>query len=166
MRQHLAKIRSIWLSVVIVLAACTVTLAPPYDAELASGLDSTNQTTLILFSALSQGASADEFSRFQGQYDAAIGQFDALRIRADARETPPLSRKAIENIQLFPEFCGMDDGCVNPTPGILETLLSTLRQMRNTHRSRGLPADKVALFKNDYEIAITQALNVEQSFNR
>ena len=44
--------------------------------------------------------------------------------------------------------------------------LDVLRKMRDRHRSAGLAADTVGLFRTDYNTAITQALTVENALKR
>ena len=154
------------LSAALFLGACAAILAPAYDAELVEGLSDANEATLTLFSGVSAGATRGNFKNHQESYDAIIGQFDALRVRANAREMPAVPVKIVSKLGLGAPECGEVADCINPTPAILETLLSGLRRMRDQHRSNGVPDDQVSLYKNGYEISITQALTVERAFQR
>lgn len=151
-----------------VLAACTVQLAPAYDPALVQGLDQTNAQTLTLFAELETGSPASQFDTYAPRYAALIGQFDALRQQAMARQIPPLARR-LASLKLVERICRTDSdptACVNTSPASLEQILSNLRRMRDTHRSAGLQPDIVALFRGGYDPAIAQALTVEAALKR
>ena len=159
-------IRAAILPLVFLLTACTVNFAPNYDADLVKGLDETNTSALTLFSAIDQGTTQRDYSKYSKDYDEIIGRFDSLLIRAKAREMPATSVGVVTRLGLSTEQCGELPNCINPTPSILQTLLSGLRRMREEHRNGGLPADKIAIYKNGYEISIIQAITVERAFER
>jgi len=153
---------------VIVLAACTIQLVPSYDQALVEGLDQANTEALTLFAAVESGSPASKFSDFEEGYAALIGKFDALRQRASNRQIPPLAAR-LSRLSIVQDYCNTDadpTGCVNASPASLERVLQVLRRMRDRHRSNGLEADVVNLFRTDYNTAIAQALTVENALKR
>jgi hypothetical protein len=147
------------------LGACAVTLAPAYDPALVAKLNTTNEKTLTLFSAVSDGSPDSAFPSFAGRYDELIGAFDAARMQAAAREVPALSQRALDVVG-GSEVCPDPATCANPTPDILAAVAANLGQMKATHAARGLQPDTVALFKNAHETSMMQALEVESAFQR
>lgn len=151
-----------------VLAACTVQLAPAYDPALVQGLDQTNVQALTLFAELEAGSPPSEFPSYAPRYAALIGQFDALRQQAMARQIPPLAKR-LSSLKLVEKLCKSDidpTACVNTTPASLAQVLGNLRRMRDTHRTAGLQPDIVTLFRGGYDPAIAQALTVENALKR
>lgn len=152
----------------LLLAACTIQLVPAYDQALVEGLDKSNTETLTLFAAVDDGSAASEFPKYEERYADVIGNFDALRQRAMARQVPPLASR-LSKIKSIGSFCnseGDPTGCVNASPGSLEQVLSLLRRMRILHKTRGLEKDEVATFRDSYAPAIAQALTVENALKR
>ncbi len=158
--------RALPVSALVCLTACTVAFSPGYDPGLVEGLDEANVAALTLFSTMSQGAPQDSYTGQRQSYDEIIGRFDALRVRAGARDTPAVAPRMVSRFGLDGEVCADPDACINPTPQILATLLTGLRRMQGQHRSGGVPADQVAIYKSGYEVSITQALAVERAFER
>ena len=153
---------------VFVLAACTVQLAPSYDPVLANGLNEAHTEALTLFAAVEEGSPASKFSDFEMRYAGLIGRFETLRQRASMRDIPPLARR-ISRLSIVQDFCNSQSdptSCVNASPSSMGRVLEVVRQMRNTHRSRGLAVDTVTLFRTDYSTAIEQALTVENALQR
>lgn len=153
---------------VFVLAACTVQLVPGYDQTLVDGLDQAHPEALALFASVENGSPASKFSDHEERYAAVIGRFEALRQRAMNREIPPLARR-ISRLSIVQNFCNSASdptGCVNASPASLGEVLSLIRRMRDTHRSSGLEADTVTLFRNGYNTAIAQAVTVENALRR
>jgi hypothetical protein len=155
------------------LAACTISLAPRYDPSLVEGLNSANQETLTLFSAVSAGSPKSSFPELSDQYDSAIGKFDALRLQATARATPPLAEKLADQLakwEVIQEVCSGETGdpnaCVNASPSAMSAIVDNLSRMREQHQNNGLATDVVAIFKNAHEISIHQALTVETALKR
>jgi hypothetical protein len=153
---------------VLVLAACTIQLAPTYDPALAEGLNQANIETLTLFAALEGGSPHSKFSDYEDRYAAVIGTFEALRQRAAGREIPPLAARLsrLGPIQRICTTATDPTACVNASPSSLGEVLSVLRQMRDTHRLRDLASDDVDNFRNAYNPAIAQALTVENALKR
>jgi hypothetical protein len=152
----------------VVLAACTVQLAPAYDQALAEGLDATNTQALTLFASLENGSPASEFGGYEQRYAELIGRFEALRQRALTRQVPPLARR-LSSLRIAQSFCNSENdptACVNASPSSLQEVLSLLRRMRDRHRSSGIEGDTVAVFRASYDVAIAQALTVENALRR
>lgn len=150
-----------------VLAACTIQLVPAYDQALVEGLDQANTEALTLFATLDEADSpASKFSDYEQRYAAVIGRFEALQQRAGRRQIPPLATR-LSRLGVVHSICGGDAAaCVNTSPASLNVAIAQLRQMRNTHRSRGLTPDLVNQFRNAYNTAIAQALTVENALKR
>jgi hypothetical protein len=152
----------------VLLTACTIQLAPGYDQALAEGLDASNKQALTLFASLESGSPASEFDSYEPRYAELIGGFDALRQRAMTRQIPPLAKR-LSSLKMVQTFCNSESdpgGCLNVTPSSLAQVLSLLRRMRDTHKSRGLESEQVELFRNGYNPAIAQALTVENALKR
>lgn len=152
----------------LLLSACTIQLAPDYDAALVDGLNANNVAALTLFAALEGGSDQDEFSEFADDYAETIGAFEALRQRAETRPIPPLASR-LDGVGFISDICNAQQDaneCVNASPAAIGTVVSTLQIMRRQHRDDGLPADIVGLFKNQYMGAIRRALFVEQALDR
>ena len=164
----LARLAVVFTMVLSVVAGgCAVKLAPSYDRSIVEGLSSANEQTLILFASVSSGVESGTFGSRETTYNGLIGKFDALRIQAAARPMPrPLFT------QIFAGGPSADtapkelDVLKAPTPGVLETVLGTLTEMRNTDRSSGLTATRVTLFKNEFSISMEQALVYEKALER
>jgi hypothetical protein len=142
-----------------IASGCAVKLAPSYDRSIVEGLSTANEQTLILFASVSSGVPSTTFANRETTYNGLIGKFDALRIQAAARPMPrPLFT------QIFAGGPSADtapkelDVLKAPTPGVLDTVLATLTEMRNTDRSSGLTSTRVMLFKNEFSISMEQAL--------
>lgn len=152
----------------ILLAACTIQLAPAYDRALAEGLDQNNTAALTLFASLEGGSPASEYGGYRERYAELIGGFEALRQRAATRPIPPLAKR-ISRLGIVRDFCNSEadpTGCVNASPASLDRVLQVLRRMRDRHRARGLEDDTIGLFRTDYSTAIGQALTVENALRR
>lgn len=152
----------------LLLAACTVQLVPGYDQSLVDGLDEANTTALTLFAAVESGSPQAEFGDYEERYAELIGKFDALRQRASARQIPPLAGR-ISRMRMVADFCNAQDNptsCLNVSPSSLEQVLLLLRRMRDSHRNSGLAADTVNNFRDGYNVAIGQALTIENALKR
>jgi hypothetical protein len=152
----------------VLLAACTIQLAPGYDQALAEGLDASNRQALTLFASLEGGSPASEYDSYEQRYAELIGGFDALRQRALTRQIPPLAKR-LSSLKIVQGFCNSESdptGCLNASPSSLAEVLSLLRRMRDTHKSRGLGSDQIELFRDSYNPAIAQALTVENALKR
>lgn len=167
--------RPAWLIVFLglMLSACQATLAPPFDQALVDDLGKADEQALALFTAVQDGSEASEFSKFAPRYETLIGKFGSLQNRADARPTPPLAKRLSDQLAKFEVLkavCGSEEGdpgsCVNSSPSALKAIVGTLSKMRAVHKMSGLKKDIVALFKQDYDISIHQALTVEMALKR
>ncbi len=127
------------------LGGCAIHLVPDYDQMLVNGLAAANEQTETLFATLSSGTSTP-FVQRQPAYDAVIGRFDAVRIEAMARPSPP--------------------GSQAPTPSILATIVAKMTRLRNEDRAGTLSPILVGLAKNSYELSLEQALTYERALQR
>jgi hypothetical protein len=133
--------------VLFVLAACTIQLAPDYDAGLVDGLNKANAQTLVLFVSLQKGVTPDSFAQYEARYDAAIGAFSALKTQAEARFVPPLGVALVQKIKaasgegsVFARICAAEADCVNPTPQLISSIADTLTEVEAVHKRKGFPA--------------------------
>lgn len=153
----------------LILTACSIQLAPRYDQKVVDAIGAANIQTLTLFAALERGSSAAEFPKFSARYDETIGAFDALRIQTDAREVPPLVgylAKAKGLGEICASLGGTMASCVNSSPTWLAQIVERLSYMRQLHRSTGLPADRVAQSKGDYEGWMLNLITIENALKR
>jgi hypothetical protein len=153
----------------LLVAACAARLAPPYDPSLVGGLAAANKDALTLFAKVANGVSPGSFPQRSDDYDEAIGAFDALRLEAAARPVPQ-SRLSARLAGRAGTGAGVEVDDIarlsNPTPEFLTQVVAILTRMRDTDRRRGLSPVFVTGFKNDYEIAIEQALVFEKALQR
>ncbi len=153
----------------LILSACSIQLAPLYDQKVVDAISAANVQTLTLFASLERGSSAAEFPKFSTRYDQSIGAFDALRIQTDAREVPPLVghlSKAKGLSDLCTSLGGTIASCVNSSPLWLGQIVERLTYMRQLHRTKGLPADRVAQSKTHYEGWMLNLITVENALKR
>jgi hypothetical protein len=152
-------VAALLLSLMIVLVAgCHAQLAPAYDSSIVDGLTRANEQTMTLFASVSSGTTvASPFTDREKTYNELIGEFDALRLQAEARPAPQP-----------PTFgaSGASTAAKAPTAGILTTIIDGLTQMRKRDESGPMPVDVVAIFKQDYELSIKQAFTYEKALQR
>ncbi|MEM8695555.1 MAG: hypothetical protein AAGE05_05985 [Pseudomonadota bacterium] len=151
----------------VMLAGCTVQLVPAYDSVVVEKLDTLNEDTFVLLSALENGSSAEEFEDYEPRYNELIGRFDALRVRTETRHVPTLANRlpVISGLEL----CRTDDNptaCLNTSPAALRDVASQLRTLRDRHRANGLESGNVALARGAIEIGLEQATTVENALER
>jgi hypothetical protein len=162
-------VQRLWvLLCAILLSACSVQLAPGYDAALTEGLSEANGEALTLFAALEEGSPASEFANYQERYAELIGGFDGLRQRAEARPVPPMAQRLARH-RIVQGFCNSRDdpaACLNSSPASLSEIVSLLRQLRTRHRTNGVSPAAVTQIRNGYDVAIHQALTVESALQR
>lgn len=171
--QPSAPVALILAVLVVILAGCTMQLAPDYDQALYKNLTDLNTKTETLFAGLSKGASAGTFATYKTTYDQIIGGFAAARLTAATRPVPTISQQIFAS-RAFKAACGDDaTECVNPTPASLDLIVTLLTAMRDTHQSRGLTAEEVGAaggstmgFKGQYEIDISPVLVFEAALQR
>ncbi|MCP5074028.1 MAG: hypothetical protein GY947_12150 [Rhodobacteraceae bacterium] len=160
-------LRSLCLPVFLLLAACSISLTPDYDPALHDGLNDANKAALTLFSALSGGSSAQQFSKHEAAYNDVIGTFGALLARAKTRPEPVLSGRLTSKFNKFPLLDGIcakvedDQSCTTVTPRAISEIVETLSKIRDRHKSRGVSALVLEVLVGDYELSMEQALTVE-----
>jgi hypothetical protein len=147
------------------LVGCMAHLAPDYDQAIVDGLTKANEQAMTLFASVSSGTTlASPFSAREAAYNSTIGKFDALRLEVLARPVPqpPSSRASPTNGAAL----GAAGPPRAPSANSLTTIVKSLTQMRNRDKSGPMPADVVALFKNNYELSFSQALTYEEALKR
>lgn len=158
------------ISALLLVAGCSIALAPTGDAEIVAGINTANEQTLVLFASVANGSSVSEFAPIAGQYDQIIGKFDALRIRAASRDVPTTALTLGAKLGLLSSLQAIcpdsPTDCINASPSSLKTIVDILGEMRTQHERSGLPSDIVAIFKLTYETSVQQALTVEMALVR
>ena len=155
------------LACLLLMAACTVRLAPDFDRGILDGLIKANEQTLVLFAAVSSGVKSNTFRDRVATYNGLVGRFDAARVQVLSRPAPqPMISQLLgigpsldprsEEIETFEA----------PTDKILETIVDTLKEMRDTDERRGLTPSVVKGFKRSYRTSIDQALTYEMALER
>ena len=152
---------------ILLLAGCTVQLAPSYDTTIVDGLTSANEQAMTLFASVSSGTEGSPFSDREKTYNELIGKFGALRVQALARPTPqPL---ILDYLGLAPSAATAsepDNRLKAPTADILATIIDKLTRMRDKDKTGSLTKELVELFENSYELSITQAIAYEKALQR
>jgi hypothetical protein len=180
MRFSVLATKSAILALALALGACTVQLAPAYDASVVTALNTANTQTQTLFASISAGVTPATFSTREQQYDAVIGQFAAIESQLQARPTPaPPSTFFFDSKTLPPNDTKLIQTLTSaPSIADVSTLVDTLTTMRDTDRKMGLPPstphDCVAgapnptacLFENSYKISFNDALTYEMALQR
>lgn len=164
------KTLRLWLAVLfsVALGACAISLVPSYDAALAEDLEAANKHALVLFAKLEGGSPASKFETYSDDYSELIGTFEGLKQRAETRAMPPLAKR-LQKTAIFQAFCDSKTNpmaCLNASPNSLGQVLTTLRMLRDTHRTSGVTAVLMTGFKREYDTAIRQALTVENALKR
>lgn len=151
------------LACVLLLAACTVQLAPPFDTGIIDGLAAANEEAMTLFATVSGGVSRTNFTDREKTYNAVIGKFDALRLQAGSRPvSTPLAARALGSATDIKP----DQVLKVPTPDVLAGIVRQLTRMRDEDRAQGLVPDRVDSFKESFEIRMQQALVYEKALQR
>ncbi len=157
-------ISALALGAILMLAGCTIKLAPDYDPSIVDGLTKANQDAHVFFASVAAGSDRTDYPKKEGTYDQLIGEIDALRLDAAARPEPPP-----------PEFLGLlaskhpNDAppqLKSPTPEILGNMAKRLTAMRVHHRDHGLSADDVEDAKLSFDQKMDQALTYEKALKR
>lgn len=169
----MSAVRNIFmLFIALLLSACTIQLVPDYDQALVEGLEKANTETLTLFASVAEGSTKAEFGEYKERYAEIIGQFDALRMRADSRYVPPLAARLAKN-KMFQSVCGGNrtgsqspTECLNASPESLRLVIETMSEMRDLHRKDGFGASYARDQRDEYETRIDQALTVENALKR
>lgn len=152
-------------ALLVFLSACQAAFAPAYDPALVAGFNQSNERALALFSALAGGSSAGAYPSHAAQYDEVIGAFEALKLQAEARPSPPLPPAVAA--RLTTELCSDPAACANnPTPFNLAGIVSNLNLMKARHAGVGLTSNYVELRKLDHEVYAANVLVVEEYLKR
>jgi len=151
----------------LVLAACSVQLAPDYDKSIVEGLTSANQEAMTLFATVSPNVPKSTFPDREKSYNSIIGKFAALKIEADSRPVPqPLLLQWFGSTRAGETLLGKDQILKVPTPDVLDGITKALTRMRDEDKASGLMKERVEFYQNGYEIRIQQALVYEKALQR
>ena len=159
--------RAVAVILVLLLAGCTATLAPPYDKTLVDGLKKTNIETMTFFASLDGGTKKVTFNARKKAYASLIGQFDALALQSLIRGLSK-DEKTIKRVNEFldkRDIPKLDDSEV-PSATVLKNISKTLVKMRGTDEKQGLTAVEVEGFKGNVSIYLDQVLTYESFLKR
>jgi hypothetical protein len=166
-RTHCGTAIALLSAAILLLAGCSVQLAPSYDTTILDGLTSANEQAMTLFASVSSGTEGSPFSDRETTYNELIGKFGALRLQALARPTPqPL---ILDYLGLAPSAATAsepENRLKAPTADILATIIDKLTRMRDKDKAGSLTKEFVELFENSYELSITQAIAYEKALQR
>ena len=166
-RTHCGTAIALLSAAILLLAGCSVQLAPSYDSTILDGLTSANEQAMTLFASVSSGTEGSPFSDRETTYNELIGKFGALRLQALARPTPqPL---VLDYLGLAPSAATAsepENRLKAPTADILATIIDKLTRMRDKDKAGSLTKEFVELFENSYELSITQAIAYEKALQR
>lgn len=153
----------------LLVSGCTVQLAPSFSQKLLDDLTEANESTQILLERLSGGSRSSDFPKFSNDYTEIIGKMKALEILADARDTPPLSRRGIQWLQskdVLTELCPEPADCINPTPSILANTYERIQQMASIHERAGVDSLTVASVQNFVSSQFDLVISFETALQR
>ena len=159
--------RTIICALALLLAGCTVTLAPPYDKALVEGLQESNTEVMTFFASLTGGTQPETFGQRKEAYAKFIGRFDALVLQAQIRMMPP-DRKALQklNESIDTPESRIPADSETPSATAMAHISKAFTVMRNADQKQGLTATEVKGFKGDITIYLTQALVYERFLKR
>lgn len=147
------------LALFLLLSGCTADLTKAYDAALIRGLNDANEETLVLFSEISNGATAGRYAELAPKFDGLIGKFEALRMQSAARPVPALGLRIGGKLP----GCGNAGECLTVSDQTLDEIVGNLKGLKDDIREAGLTAMAVDLGKRDYQTAIGQVLAIENA---
>ena len=157
-------------SIVLALAGCAVRLAPSYDQAIFDGLTKANEEAMTLFAATSAGVSSGTFStKREKAYDGLIGKLDAVRLQAVARPDPqpgPFLALVLPKIVGKPSDQPDTNPLASPTSRFAANMARIFTRMRDRDKKNGLKPQHVALYKNEFEFEMDNALTYEKALNR
>jgi hypothetical protein len=157
----------------LVLAGCTIQLAPNYDASIVAGLNTANTQTQTMFATVSSGATKETYvAAREAQYNAIIGQFSALDAQVAARAVPQ-PPSFFTKPALPPSDVSQIQRLNAPSKDALDHIVVTLTKMRDTDAAMGLAAGTCpgsftpsCGFKQDYMQNFDSALTYESALQR
>lgn len=153
-------------TLLLLLSACTTSLAPSYDKAIADGLVAASQQLMTHFAATSAGTTADNFAQRDATYSSLIGNLDALTLQAKSRPAPSSSVGDKVNEYLTRRGITTSDTGDVPSAAALEQISITLTKMRDVDKKQGVTAIEVAAFKGQVVIYLDQALTYENFLER
>lgn len=159
--------RTIVCALVLLLAGCTVTLAPPYDKALVEGLQKGNTEVMTFLASVTDGTQPETFGQRKETYAKFIGHFDALALQSQIRMMPP-DRKAIQKVNesIDTPKSRIPEDFKTPSATAMTHISEALTVMRNADQKQGLTATEVKGFKGNITIYLTQALVYERFLKR
>lgn len=151
----------------LALTGCATRLLPDYDQATYQSLVGLNAKAQTLFLQLSGDGAAKDFPLMKNQYDELSGGFIAARMAPAVRPVPSLPQRLLANRALA-QICGGDAGteCLNPSLHSLDRIVALLALMRKVQQARGLAADVIADFENQYTFEFNNILTFEAQLQR
>ena len=173
--RHVSRMRpDRWCAILVtglVLAACSVQLAPDYEQPIVDGLNDFNAAILTHMASVSDGTEPGLNAEAQKVYDSLEGQGMALMMLIEARPTPKpaiarlFGASRADDIPPDGEGGGLDvlDA---PTDDQVAQILGQLDRMENEDRDQGLASGQYKLYANAIESFMRNALTYELALKR
>lgn len=168
-RNLLGRLRNtIFAASLAMFVGCAAQLAPPYDADIVTGINAVSVDALTLFSSTTKGTDASSYKERSEKYSALIGKLEAAEMLAGARPMP--QSKIVQKVNAALATKGLatltDDPATIPSVPVLGKLRETISKMRETDEKQGVTATEVEAFKGQAKIYIDQALTYEKFLQR
>ncbi|HBC09206.1 MAG TPA: hypothetical protein DC046_16730 [Rhodospirillaceae bacterium] len=174
---RLLKRISVLTLTLMVLAACTVRLAPEHEQAIVDGLQALSSETETLFVSVREGTkTVDYASKRKDVYDKLIGKAQGLMVLVDVRPEPKpaLTRwfgsSTADNItkdnssgaSLWQDIKSLDV----PTDDQLKWYIDEVERMRTADSKVDLPAEAMAAFGKPIRRALKNAIVYEMALER
>jgi len=165
------SLKNIWLSCVLLLSGCAVSLAPKFDQTIVDNLSSTSTETFQLLAEVSNGTSNADFSKREDQYNSVIGKLEALELQINARPLPhnkavdKIIEKANERLKARNVGTLITAGDTAPSATAIAEIVKNINQMKTSDKAGTLTATTVQVFKGFIVLYFDQALTYERFLN-
>jgi len=163
-------LRTVSLSVVVLLCSCTTQLAPPYDQAISDGLVSANKDTQALFVSIGTLVTKDTYASRAPAYNHFVSELKAVELQIKSRPMPSSDALAATNkflakvgtagIAVDPNFSDY------PSARSVDDLVGTIQHMQSADQSNGLRGGELSAFENQATIYLTQAITYESFLKR
>lgn len=170
-KQLNTSLKNIWLSCIIFVSGCAVSLAPKFDQTIVDNLSSTSTETFQLLAEVSNGTSNADFDKREGQYNSVIGKLEALELQINARPLPhnktvdKIIDKANERLKARNVGTLITAGDTSPSATAIAEIVKNINQMKISDKAGTLTATTVQIFKGFIVLYFDQALTYERFLN-
>jgi len=160
------KFSFLLIGVILTLSGCKTALVPEYDKALVESVGYTTERTMSFLEKISDGTAKENFSEREQEYNALIGAYDALKIKAKARPVPSnVATKKINKL-LGAKGSNVISSGDYPSAFAFEKISETLKKMKTTDKNNGIKPTAIQAFKGMIEIFLDQAITYESFLKR